>query len=200
LVDRCGKYLPQIIRESRYFLGRGAPHHYFAGQIEQESRCNEGITAFDGGQGLGQFMPRTAAAIHEEEAALRELGAVPLPYDPRWAIRALVLYDRRLYTQTTCPGWYFAFRAYNGGAALINREALRAGTCLQAGVERACQRKVLTLKSGARLDLCRVNIEYPQLIIRRSAGYVKIADDDYWSLSADRRVCADCHTPGEYRK
>ncbi len=199
MIDRCGKYLPQIVRESRYFMGVEAPHHYFAGQIEQESRCREGVTAFDGGMGLGQFMPATAADIQAREAALRELGAEPLPYDPRWSIRALILYDRSLYAKTACRGWYFTFRAYNGGAVGINREIAKAGSCIETEVERRCARRVLTLKNGSKLDLCRVNIEYPYLIFKRSGNYLQIADD-YWSLSVGSRACADCHNPRPYRQ
>jgi len=170
-IDRCNKYLPQVTREARYFIGIDAPTHYFMGQIEQESRCNEGITAFDGGQGLCQFMPATADDIQKREAALRELGAEPMPYDPRWAIRALVLYDQWLYQRTACSGWYFAFRAYNGGLGGINKDIRSAGTCTEVCVEAKCRRRVLTLKNGSKLDLCTVNIEYPHLIFKRSLNY-----------------------------
>jgi hypothetical protein len=160
-----------MTREARYFIGIDAPVHFFMGQIEQESRCREGITAFDGGQGLGQFMPATAADMQEREAALRELGAQPMPYDPHWAIRALVLYDNWLYKRTACPGWYFAFRAYNGGLGGVNREIRSAGTCTESVVESQCRRRVLTLKNGSKLDLCWVNIDYPHQIVKRSANY-----------------------------
>ena len=173
-IDRCRKYLPQMTREARYFIGMYAPTHLFMGQVEQESRCNEGITAFDGGQGLGQFMPATAAEVHERESALRELGARPIPYDPRWAIRALVLYDRWLYQRTVCEGWYFAFRAYNGGLTGINREILTALSCGEPEVEAQCKRRVLVLKSGSKLSLCQVNIDYPYQISRRSDSYRRV--------------------------
>ena len=173
-LDRCKQYLPQVTREARYFIGIDAPTHYFMGQIEQESRCKEGITAFDGGQGLCQFMPATADDIQKREAALRELGAEPMPYDPRWAIRALVLYDQWLYQRTACNGWYFAFRAYNGGLGGINREIKTAGCCQETIVEAQCRRRVITLKNGSKLDLCRVNIEYPHLIFKRSEQYRRI--------------------------
>lgn len=141
------------------------------GQIEQESRCNEKVTAFDGGMGLGQFMPSTANWIHENEEALRELSIKPNPYDPRWNIRALILYDLRLYKTSICPGWYFAFRSYNGGQGNLNKEIRRAGTCNIMAVEKQCKRKVIRLKSGSLLDFCTVNIEYPYLIYRKSEKY-----------------------------
>jgi len=160
-----------VIREARAYIGMDAPYHYFMGQIEQESRCREGVTAFDGGMGLGQFMPGTATWIHGKEEALRELSLKPNPYDARWNIRALVLYDRYLYNTGTCSGWYFAFRSYNGGAGNLNKEIRRAGSCDIALIEKRCARKKIKLKCGDILDLCRVNIEYPYQIFQKGEKY-----------------------------
>lgn len=118
-------------------------------------------------------MPATAEDIQRREADLRKLGAEPMPYDPRWSIRALILYDRHLYAQTDCTDWYFAFRAYNGGAAGLNREIAAAGSCVEIDIEKQCRRRVLTLKDGSKLDLCQVNIEYPRLIFERAKKYRK---------------------------
>lgn len=165
------KFYRQVVKESRYFIGKDAPVHYFMGQIEQESRCNEGITAFDGGMGLAQFMPATAEWIQAREAALKEFGIDPQPYNPRWAIRALILYDRYLYKEVDCKGWYFTFRAYNGGLGNLNREIMLAKSCNEKDVERCCKRRAIRLKSGATLDLCKVNIEYPHLIFSKAEKY-----------------------------
>jgi hypothetical protein len=170
-VNRCLKYKRQVIRESRAFVGVDAPWHCFMGQIEQESRCREGVTAFDGGMGLGQFMPATANEIHSKEKALQELSTKPNPYDARWNIRAVILYDKRLYDSGVCSGWYFAFRSYNGGAGNLNKEIRRAESCNIALVEKQCARKVITLKSGFVLDLCRVNMEYPRLVFEKGEKY-----------------------------
>lgn len=148
-----------------------APAHLFLAQIEQESRCNESAIAFDGGMGLGQFMPDTARWIHAKEGSLREISETPAPIDPRWNIRAMILYDKRLYNASQCPGWYYAFRAYNGGAGILSREIARAGSCDIPRVENECRRKVMTLKNGSRLDMCRVNIEYPARIFLKSEAY-----------------------------
>jgi soluble lytic murein transglycosylase-like protein len=169
IVDRCMKYAPLVIREARYHIGMNAPAHLFLGQIEQESRCNEGATAFDGGMGLGQFMPETAKELHERYKVLQEFSFNP--YDPRWNVRALILYDRECYNSVSCRGWYFAFRAYNGGASLLNREIARAGSCDLEKVEAQCKRKVIRLKNGSLLDLCVVNIEYPYRIFEKSEKY-----------------------------
>ena len=142
-----------------------APAYLFMGQIAIESRCDAGVTAFDGGMGLGQFMPDTAKWIQEQEPALRELALQPLPYDPAWSIRALILYDKWLRDRVLCRDWHYAYRAYNGGLTRLNREIENAGTCDEQTVASFCRRKVIKLKRGA-LDLCRVNCEYPDKIDR----------------------------------
>lgn len=149
----------------------GAPWYLFLGQVEQESWCDESATAFDGGQGLGQFMPATADWIHEREPALKDIWRKPSPYDPRWNVRAMILYDKRLYDAGTCKGWYFAFRSYNGGPGNLQREISRAGSCDTSAVEEQCSRRVITLRSGHVLDLCKVNIEYPRLIFKKAEKY-----------------------------
>lgn len=160
-----------MIRETRYHIGMGAPFHCFMGQIEQESNCQEGATAFDGGMGLGQFMPATASWIHQQEPSLKKVWRKPMPYDPKWNIRAIILYDKRLYETGTCQGWYYAFRSYNGGQGNLNKEIGRAGSCDQEAIERQCRRKVIRLKNGSTLDLCRVNIDYPRQIEKRGEKY-----------------------------
>lgn len=160
-----------MIREARVHVGKDAPYHIFLGQIEQESRCRVGATAFDGGQGLGQFMPGTAKWLHGRESALQEISPKPAPYDPRWNIRAMILYDKLLYDTSPCTGWYFALRSYNGGAGTLNKEIRRAGSCDIAVVEEKCARKVITLKNGSKLDMCSVNIEYPYLVVEKGGKY-----------------------------
>ncbi|MEM4239432.1 MAG: transglycosylase SLT domain-containing protein [Nitrososphaerota archaeon] len=161
--NRCMKYFSRVYRESRAFLGDDAPYYYFMAQIELESSCREGIVAPDGGQGLAQFMPETANWIHSKERYLQELTSDPEPFNPKWAIRAMILYDKFCYEKTLCKGWYFAFRAYNGGIGNLNREIKIAGSCNVDDIERSCRRAK---------SFCEINISYPYEIIRRSAKYV----------------------------
>lgn len=170
-INRCRKYYPQVIRESRVFAGMDAPAYAFMGQIETESRCNAGITAFDGGMGLSQFMPATARWLQRREDSLQEISSRAAPYNPNWAIRALIIYDRQLYDQTSCRDWHFAFRAYNGGLGNLNKEIKQASSCDPALVAKHCHRKILKLKNGGTLNLCQVNISYPRKVFQAGEKY-----------------------------
>lgn len=170
-VNRCKKYLSTVIREARHHIGMDAPYHYIMGQIEQESRCNEGATAFDGGMGLGQIMPETALELHQRYPELQEFDFNP--YDAKWNIRAMILYDRACYHEALCKGWYYAFRGYNGGVGTLNREIRAAGTCEIKAVEAHCKRRVIRLKNGSLLDFCKVNIEYPYRIFQKAEKWAR---------------------------
>lgn len=171
--NRCLQYRSQVIREARAHIGVDAPWHLFMGQIETESACREGITAFDGGMGLGQFMKATAEDIHKREKSLQEISIEPDPYNPRWNIRAMILYDRNLYKSCICKGWYYAFRSYNGGQGNLHKEIRRSGECSQKTVEKQCSRKVIKLKCGDMLDFCKVNIKYPYEIFAKGEKYAR---------------------------
>jgi soluble lytic murein transglycosylase-like protein len=159
-----------VIREARYHAGMDAPADEFMAQIETESRCDEGVTAFDGGAGLGQFMPATAAEMQEREESLHEFGDQAAPYDPRWAIRALILYNVRLLSGVSCREWHYAYRAYNGGLSRINREIKAARSCDRAAVDACCDRKKIRMKWGV-LDMCVVNCTYPDKIKAAARKY-----------------------------
>jgi len=166
-INYCLKYWPQVIRESRYHIGMDAPAHDFMGQIEIESRCVAGIISEEGSKGLGQFMPDTAAWLQKREKALQKIAPTPQPLNPRWSIRAVILFDRWLYQNIDCEDWHYVFRAYNGGLELMNKEIARAGTCEYKAVEKKCRRNIIKTKAG-KLNLCTVNINYPLLV--RAAG------------------------------
>jgi hypothetical protein len=173
-INRCIKYRAQVIRDARYLVGTDAPAGDFLGQIEVESRCDEGVTAFDGGMGLGQFMPETAEWIQKKEKALQNISMKPAPFDPGWSIRALILYDQWLYQHVSCRDWHYAFRSYNGGIGRMNKEIRKAGTCQFAQVEAACSRQIIKTKSGV-LDMCKVNRDYPLKISQAGRKYKEMA-------------------------
>lgn len=128
--DPALPYRSTLIREAQAVYGLQAPVPLFAGQIRQESGWRAGVTAWDGGMGLAQFMGTTAQMISR---AYPELGA-PDPYDPRWAIRALVRYDGWLYARvkgaTPCDRWAAALKGYNAGLGYVQRAQRQSSTPL----------------------------------------------------------------------
>lgn len=156
------KYLPQVVREAHY---RNLDAAIIAGQIHQESAW-DGSAASAYAAGLAQFTPATEAWAKAAFPRLRD-GAGSS--DPRWAIRAMCLYDRWLLDRTA-QGWPLALRAYNGGLGWIIKEGVCPGSGgtlaavgdksvapTEAGFE--CCRRFRTGKS------CQENLAYPEMIL-----------------------------------
>jgi len=160
---KCLRYMPLVIREARYYNCENY-FHIFMGQIEQESGCNEIAKSVDDGKGIAQFIDITADWIHKRNSKLQEMSDKPLPYNPKWAIRAMIYYNLRLYEKTKCKGWYFALRAYNGGLSQINKEIVCADSCEQDKVEKCCSRAK---------KYCEINIQYPYKVFERAEKYKK---------------------------
>lgn len=122
----AGQYRATLQREAQFVFGMDAPIAAFAAQIHQESSWRAGVTAWDNGRGLAQFMDATAAVI---VANFPELGAAD-PYNPKWAIRALVRYDSWLLARvegaTACEKWGAALKSYNGGLTYVQRAQQRS--------------------------------------------------------------------------
>ena len=113
-------YRAEMIRNARYVFGMDAPIAMLGAQIEQESAWRpEARSAYAGG--LAQFTPETATWI----SGVYKLGAAE-PFNPGWALRAFVLYDRQLLDgnegASACERWGFALSAYNGGQGWVNRD------------------------------------------------------------------------------
>ncbi len=145
------KYRPFLTREVRFVWGYNEPVSTFAAQIRQESGFNELARSPHAG-GLAQFTPATAGWIG---GAYPELaGGDTLNW--KWAIRALVRYDRHLYERLPADArrWELALRAYNGGLGWIQKE-IRA--CGADG--NACCRRFRAAVS------CCENLNYPVMIL-----------------------------------
>ncbi|HEY4294531.1 transglycosylase SLT domain-containing protein [Luteibacter sp.] len=111
-----------VQREAHAVWGINAPVSAFGAQIEQESAWRSNARS-PYAAGLAQFTTDTATDMARWYP---ELGPSD-PYDPRWAIRALVRYDYRLYSGITgargdCDHWAMTLSAYNGGAGWLNRD------------------------------------------------------------------------------
>ncbi|XKM14255.1 transglycosylase SLT domain-containing protein [Orbaceae bacterium ac157xtp] len=98
------QYQRELTRNSRAIFGLNAPVSLFAAQVHQESSWQSDAKSPVGAQGLAQFMPATSEWISGIYS--KSLGDNQ-PFNPDWALRALVQYDYWLYqrinnTATDC--------------------------------------------------------------------------------------------------
>lgn len=161
------KYRSDVIRSARVDWGLNAPVADFAAQLHQESGWNPAARSPVGAQGLAQFMPSTADWI----AGLMPHLASREPYNPGWAIRALVSYDRWLWQRVAvsdgCERMAMTLSAYNGGLGWVNRDRRLARS---RGLDGARWfGSVETVNAGRSAANWRENRHYPQRILRELA-------------------------------
>lgn len=161
------KYRSDVIRSARVDWGLNAPVADFAAQLHQESGWNPAARSPVGAQGLAQFMPSTADWI----AGLMPNLAAREPYNPGWAIRALVSYDRWLWSRVIvpdgCERMAMTLSAYNGGLGWVNRDRRLARS---RGLNDARWfGAVETVNAGRSAANWRENRHYPQRILRELA-------------------------------
>ncbi len=166
-----------LIQQSRMVWGLSAPTATFAAQIQQESGWRNGLTSRTGAQGLTQFMPGTARWIATIDP---ELVAVH-PLNPRWALRALVVYDYWLYNRVAgsnpCEHMAFALSAYNGGLGWVNKRKARSN---QPGV---CFGATCEINPGITASNQRENRDYPRrILLHYEPAYA--AQSVRWGLGA----------------
>ncbi|EEC2773295.1 transglycosylase SLT domain-containing protein [Salmonella enterica] len=161
------KYRSDVIRSARVDWGLNAPVADFAAQLHQESGWNPAARSPVGAQGLAQFMPSTADWI----AGLMPHLATREPYNPGWAIRALVSYDRWLWSRVAvsdgCERMAMTLSAYNGGLGWVNRDRRLARA---RGLDDARWfNSVETVNAGRSAANWRENRHYPQRILHTLA-------------------------------
>lgn len=161
----AARHRQDLTRQARMVWGIDAPVATFAGQIHQESAWRADARSPVGASGLAQFMPRTAEWI--SGIYPNELGE-NAPYNPTWAIRALVRYDmwlwQRLPVQDCCGRMWFVLRSYNGGLGYVLKEFKASGSHDPAQVGQQCGK----FRSPAS---CRENLHYPRRIMMLEARY-----------------------------
>ena len=161
-------YRNAIVRETRYFWGMNQNPSLFFGQIHQESAYNpDARSSF--ASGLTQFTPDTAKWIQQLYANqlsefCSDVGGCPL--NPRWAIRSMLIYDKRLWDQFResfgDERYAFMLSSYNGGLGWARREQKKAleyeydPNVWFGVVETVCLRAQWA---------CRENRDYPQKIL-----------------------------------
>ena len=166
------QYRRELIRESRAVWGINAPVALFAAQIHQESQWNLRAVSPVGAQGLAQFMPATSKWIAAQYPEL----AANNPFNPSWAMRALVQYNhwhwQRIAARTDCDRWAFVLSAYNGGLGWVQRDKAKAKA---AGVDPLRYwGAVEHINAGRSRANFKENRGYPQRIIYRwQPHYIK---------------------------
>ncbi|EBA1657979.1 lytic transglycosylase domain-containing protein [Salmonella enterica] len=161
------KYRSDVIRSARVDWGLNAPVADFAAQLHQESGWNPAARSPVGAQGLAQFMPSTADWL----SGLMPHLAAREPWNPGWAIRALVSYDRWLWQRVVvpdgCERMAMTLSAYNGGLGWVNRDRRLART---RGLDDARWfGAVETVNAGRSAANWRENRHYPQRILHTLA-------------------------------
>lgn len=159
----------ELIRTARETWGISAPVADFAGQLHQESGWDPDAHSSVGAQGMAQFMPATAKWVSELYPQLRE----NTPYNPVWAVRALVQYDHQLWqnmiAKDDCQRMAFTLSAYNGGQGWVNRDKkMAASKGLDASVWFEHVEQVNAGRSEANW---RENRHYPKKILFQYAPH-----------------------------
>ena len=159
-------YRPVLVRSAHAVWGMDAPVAAFAAQVHQESGWRPGAVSQVGATGLAQFMPSTARWISDIYPAL---GANE-PFNPGWALRALVTYDLWLHTRVQaadpCNRFAFVLSGYNGGLGWVMRDkTLASGKGLDPLVWFDSVERVNAGRSAANW---RENRDYPKRILQRN--------------------------------
>lgn len=166
-IDRCQDYIPDVRSQHIRYFGLQYPYWYGLAQLKQESACRANITAFDGGQGIAQFMPATLKDVQ------KRIGEPLNPYNPQQAIRMQAFYMASVHKGNKLinkPLWA-TYQGYNGGWKWLYLENQRAGTSSWADMRQQCRRKTITLKNGGLLSFCDVNYDYSIRISKYSQSY-----------------------------
>ncbi|UJX40379.1 transglycosylase SLT domain-containing protein [Desulfovibrio sp. JY] len=158
------RYRSELIRNARSAWGLDAPVATFAGQVHQESGWRPQVKSPVGAQGMAQFMPATSAWI----AKLYPELAANEPFNPSWALRALVTYDRylwdRVHAATPCDRMAMTLSAYNGGLGWVRRDARLASG--QGLAQDRWWDNIETVNAGRSAGNWRENRGYPRRILR----------------------------------
>lgn len=154
------KLRPTVIREVRFWWSMSEKTSTFHAQIHQESRWITDAKSPVGASGLAQFMPATSDWI--SHLYPKELGENQ-PLDPRWAIRALVTYDKWLYIRINSDEkWPMTLSSYNGGKTWLERDQTLTE---QNGLNKRKWWGNVELFSKRSLLAFRENREYPRRIL-----------------------------------
>lgn len=159
-----------LIREVQMEYGLGGPVALMAAQIEQESGWRPSVCS-SYACGLSQFTPATEDWI--KTAYPKKLNSDGV-FNPGWAIRAMVIYDRHIYhridnSATDCDRWAFTLSAYNGGPGWVNRD--RAKCSNTKGCDPGRWVNHVALHSNRAAWAFKENRAYPKKIFAKQVNY-----------------------------
>jgi hypothetical protein len=174
-LDRCETLVQDVRVEHTKYFGIQFPYWYGVAQLKTESACRTNVTAFDAGQGVAQFMPKTSQYIQSL------MGEKLDPYNPKQAIRMQAFYMARIHQKENwTPALWISYQIYNGGRGTLYKEYQRAEILDWELMKMSCQRKKIKMSWGI-LDLCEVNYDYSKRVEKYSASYRRGADGiRYW--------------------
>lgn len=154
------KHRADLVRVAHAEWGLDAPIAALAAQVHQESGWNPEAVSKVGAQGMSQFMPATTRWW----CGLSDIPAAEcIPTNPKWALRALVGYDRWLFDRVRGPSEFdqvwAALRSYNGGLGHWLAEAKSARADSRQAVDAACG------SARRHVSHCAENLGYPRRIL-----------------------------------
>lgn len=161
--QQAARYRLDLVRVAHAQWGLQAPVAALAAQVHQESGWRPDAVSRVGAQGMAQFMPATARWWCRRE---QQSAADCQPLNPRWALRAMVGYDKFLFDRTPArmaryDRLWLALRGYNGGEGHWQAEARSTGLALPSRpqIDAAC--------GAARRHPthCTENLGYPRRIL-----------------------------------
>lgn len=160
------QYHRTLVRAAHAEWGLDAPIATLAAQVHQESAWRANARSQVGAQGLAQFMPTTSAWM--AQLYPNTLGANQ-PFNPGWALRALVTYDRwlsqRIQARGPCEKWAFVLSAYNGGLGWVQKDTRQASA--KGADKLAWFDSVERHNAGRSAANFRENRNYPRAILLR---------------------------------
>ncbi len=170
------RHRAELVRVSRAVWGLEAPVAVFAAQVHTESWWRNDTVSSAGAQGLAQFLPSTAAWLPQAVPDLEREGS-PAPFNPGWALRALVSYDKwlwdRLSAVDACQRMAFVLSSYNGGIGWLGKDRSLAERLGYAPDRWFGQ--VEEANAGRRASAFRENRRYVRLILLERQGWYRKA-------------------------
>lgn len=163
------RWRAELTRQAHAQWGLDAPVPALAAQVHQESGWRADAVSRVGAQGMAQFMPATARWWCEVN---RLTVADCQPSNPRWALRAVVGYDKWLWDRLGAAGepyrdavkgrgarLWATLRSYNGGLGHWHAESRLAAGPLRTHIDAACGR------ARRAVVHCAENLGYPRRIL-----------------------------------